>query len=280
VHSPAIGVFVPQPEIGDDPAEIRRFVVRLEELGFQHLLAYDHVVHRARRPDTGNHEPFALLAFLAGLTQRMRLMASVVILPQRQTALVAKQAATVDLLSDGRLTLGVGIGWNALEFDALNEPFHNRARRFEEQIALLRALWTGAVTFQGEWHTVEDAGIQPLPLQQPIPLWIGGDAEPALRRGARLGDGFFVNTPAGPEAAHQLAILHDELERCGRAPDAFALDGKIEVGDDDPARWQREYAWWQAQGVSQVSLVTTAGVGEIDAHLRQLEAALTALRRL
>ena len=198
-----IGAIFPQTEIGQDPGVIREYAQAVEELGYGHLLAFDHVLgaDTSTRPDwrgpytskTMFHEPLVLYGYLAAITQRIELVTGIIILPQRQTALVAKQAAEVDVLSGGRLRLGVGIGWNDVEYEALGENFHNRGRRSEEQVELLRELWTKeAVTFEGRWHRVTAAGINPLPVQRPIPLWFGsGPTDAALQRIARLGDGWF-----------------------------------------------------------------------------------------
>ena len=196
-----LGVVFPQIEIGADPGAVRAYGQAVEQIGYHHILAYEHVVgaNTASRPnwrgpydiDSVFHEPFVLFGYLAGLTERIEFATGIVILPQRQTVLVAKQAAALDVLCGGRLRLGIGIGWNAVEYEALGTDFHNRGRRCEEQVALLRALWTErAVTFDGTWHRVTDAGIKPLPVQRPIPLWFGGGDERVLRRIARLADGW------------------------------------------------------------------------------------------
>ena len=192
------GVVFPQTEIGSDPVLVRDFAQAAEGLGYAHLLVFDHVLgagleHRpgwsgAYAADDPFHEPFVLFGYLAGLTQRIELVTGVLVLPQRQTALVAKQAAEVDVLSQGRLRLGVGVGWNDVEYEALGEDFHDRGRRIEEQVSLLRALWTEPVVdFAGRWHRVPEAGINPLPVQRPIPVWFGGQAEPVLRRVGAVG---------------------------------------------------------------------------------------------
>ena len=197
-----IGVTFPQIEFGNDPVAIRDYAQTIEGLGYTHFLAYDHVLgaDTSVRPGwTGSyasenpfHEVFVLLGYLAGLTTSLELVTGVVILPQRQTALVAKQAAEVDVLSGGRLRLGVGVGWNDVEYAGLDKDFGNRGVRSEEQIALLRALWTSPViTFDGQWERIDAAGINPLPVQRPIPIWIGGYAEATLRRVGELGDGWF-----------------------------------------------------------------------------------------
>ena len=206
-----IGVVFPQTEIGSDPAVIKDYAQTAEGLGYTHILAYDHVIgaNLASRPgwqppyshlDTF-HEPFVLYGYLAGLTKTIDLTTGIIILPQRQTVLVAKQAATVDVFSGGRLRFGIGIGWNPVEYEALGQDFKNRGQRSEEQVELLRQLWTRElVTFHGRWHTVIDAGINPLPIQRPIPIWFGGTDDRALRRLARLGDGWFPLMAARPRS--------------------------------------------------------------------------------
>src|SRR5213593_4248020 len=196
------GVIFPQTEIGADPVAIRDYVQAAESLGYDHLGAFEHVLgaNPASRPgwrppythkDTF-HEPFVLFGYLAAITKRIGLVTEVVILPQRQTVLVAKQAAAIDVLSGGRLRLGIGIGWNHVEYEALNEDFHTRGRRVSEQIAVMRKLWTEpVVTFKGSYHHLDRAGINPLPVQRPIPVWMGGMAEPVLKRVAQISDGWF-----------------------------------------------------------------------------------------
>ena len=201
-----LGVVFPQTEIGPDPGAVRAFAQAAEELGYDHLLAYDHVLgaDTTNRPDWPGpyraehefHEIFVLFGYLAAVAPGLELVTGVLVLPQRQTALVAKQAAEIDLLTGGRFRLGVGLGWNFVEFEALGEDFANRGRRSEEQIEVLRRLWTEPVVdFEGSWHRIPAAGINPLPVQRPIPVWIGGSAEAAIRRTARLADGFFPQRP-------------------------------------------------------------------------------------
>ena len=186
-----VGVVFPQTELGGDPGAVRAYGERVEELGFSHILAYDHVVGADPAVHNGwdgpydvhttFHEPFVMFGYLAAVTQRVELVTGVIILPQRQTVLVAKQAAEVDLLSGGRLRLGIGVGWNAVEYEALGEEFSNRGKRSVEQISLLRRLWTEqTVTFDGDFHRVTGAGIAPLPTQQPIPVWIGAASAPGF----------------------------------------------------------------------------------------------------
>ena len=229
-----LGAVFPQTEIGADPGAVKAFAQAAESLGYDYVLAYDHVLgaDTANRPDWRGgyrlehafHEPFVLFSYLAGVTERIGLATGVVILPQRQTALVAKQAAALDVLSGGRLRLGVGIGWNAVEYEALGQDFHNRGRRYEEQIAVLRLLWTQeSVAFQGRWHSVPEAGINPLPVQRPIPIWMGGasgmgDDDRVLRRIARLADGWILNQRADGAAPRRRSPLPRNRARGGARP--------------------------------------------------------------
>ena len=226
------GVVFPQAEIGDDPVLVRDFAQTAEGLGYTHLLVFDHVLGAglARRPgwrgpydaETRSTSPSCCSAISPALTERIELVTGVIVLPQRQTALVAKQAAEVDVLSGGRLRLGVGVGWNDVEYEALGKNFHDRGRRIEEQIALLRALWTEPVVdFEGRWHRVPDAGINPLPVQRPIPVWIGGQAEPVLRRIGVMGDGWFPQMLPDTHAAEMLDRLR-----------GYAADGRARPAAD------------------------------------------------
>jgi probable F420-dependent oxidoreductase len=262
-----IGVVFPQTEIGNDPAAIRDYAQTAEGLGYSHILAYDHVLGaNPERPGgwtgpythlTPFHEVFVLFGYLAGLTQRIGLAAGVIILPQRQTALVAKQAASLDVLSGGRLRLGVGLGWNEVEYISLNENFHNRGKRMEEQILLMRRLWTEPlVNFKGQWHTIPDAGLNPLPVQRPIPVWFGGSAEAALRRLARLGDGWIVLSRSAAEARPALAQLERFLEEAGRTRSQVGLEARISYGSGDPQVWQTAVWEWQAEGATHLSFNT------------------------
>jgi probable F420-dependent oxidoreductase len=261
------GVVFPQTEIGNDPAAIRDYAQTVEGLGFTHILAYDHVLGaNPNRPEgfTGPytylslfHDVFVLFSYLAGLTHRLEFVTGILILPQRQTALVAKQAATLDVLSGGRLRLGVGLGWNKVEFIALNENFHNRGTRIEEQVLLLRQLWTEPlVDFEGQWHTIPDAGINPLPIQRPIPIWFGGREERALRRAARLAEGWLPNQRSVTEAKPSLALLDLFLEEAGRSRTEFGLEPRIAYGAGDPKTWEIVMRDWQAEGATHLSFNT------------------------
>ncbi len=268
-----IGAIFPQTEIGTDPAAIRDYAQAVEELGYTHLVAYDHVLgantdtpeRRDRRwPYTYQHqfhEPLVLFGYLAGVTRRIGLVTGILILPQRQTALVAKQAAEVDVLSRGRLRLGVGLGWNEVEYEALGENFHNRGRRIEEQVAVLRALWTQPlVTFHGRWHHISDAGINPLPVQRPIPIWMGGSDERVLRRIARLADGWILVGPPGPETAERMNRIREYARQEGRDPSAIGLEGGVVVRRGGPEQWRQDLEIWRSMGATHVC-VNTMGAG-------------------
>lgn len=262
-----IGVVFPQTEIGNDPAAIRDYIQTAEGLGFSHLLVYDHVLGaNPQRPGgwtgpythlTPFHEVFVLLAYAAGITQRLGLVTGVVILPQRQTALVAKQAASLDVLSAGRLRLGVGLGWNEVEYEALNEDFHNRGKRIEEQIELMRRLWSDPlVTYKGKWHSVPDAGINPLPVQRPIPVWFGGSAEVALRRAARLGDGWITLERSAALVRPALDMLVRFIEEAGRERSQVGLEARISYKPGDPNTWEETLRAWQTVGATHLSINT------------------------
>ena len=266
-----IGVVFPQTEIGPDPVAVRDYAQAVEDMGYSHILAYDHVLGASReaRPDWRGpydnkslfHEPFVLFGYLAGVTSRIELVTGIIILPQRQTALVAKQAAAVDVLSGGRLRLGIGIGWNQVEYEALGEDFHTRGRRVEEQVALMRALWTDdVVTFQGRWHTVTAAGINPLPVQRPIPLWMGGGAEPVIRRIARMADGWFPQFRPDDRGRETLQRLHDYAREAGRDPGGIGIEGRTSIGGGSPDDWAAEVEAWRALGATHLG-VNTMGAG-------------------
>jgi probable F420-dependent oxidoreductase len=262
-----IGVIYPQTEFGDDPIAIRDYAQAAEGLGFTHILAYDHVLGaNPDRPggwkgpythESAFHEPFVLFAYMAGMTRRIQFTPGIIILPQRQTALVAKQAATLDVLSGGRLRLGVGLGWNAVEYTALGQDFHTRGRRIEEQVALMRELWTKPlVTFSGRWHTVPDAGLNPLPAQRPIPIWFGGLADAALRRVARIGDGWMPNLPTLEQTRPLLDQLDRYLSEAGRARSGFGIEARIAYGGGNPDTWRSLLRDWQSAGATHASLNT------------------------
>ncbi|MDG4668438.1 LLM class F420-dependent oxidoreductase [Mycobacterium sp. 236(2023)] len=278
-----IGVVFPQTELGGDPGAVRAYGQRVEELGFAHLLAYDHIlgadptVHQGWSGpydiDTTFHEPLVMFGYLAAVTTTLELVTGVIILPQRQTALVAKQAAEVDLLSGGRLRFGLGLGWNAVEYEALGERFDNRGRRSEEQIDLLRRLWTQrSVTFDGRYHRVTGAGIAPLPVQRPIPLWIGAAVRRGYERAGRLADGWFPMHSPGPKLDEAKAIVDAAAREAGRDPAQIGMEGRVTwQGDHDRAA--ADIAAWAAFGATHLSVNTMgAGLRTVDDHLAVLEA--------
>ncbi len=279
-----IGVVFPQVEIGQDPAAIRDYAQAVEAMGYTHILAFDHVLGaNPERPGGWKgpytyrhafHEPFVLFGFLAGVTRRVEMVTGILILPQRQTALVAKQAAAVDVLSRGRLRLGVGVGWNPVEFEALGEEFKNRGKRIEEQIDLMRALWTKElVTFQGQWHRVPDAGINPLPVQRPIPVWMGGESEVVVRRAARLADGWMPHFRPGPDAQAIVDRLHGHIKETGRDPGKFGIEGRMTLAQVPPEQRTKEIAEWRAmRGITHLCIHTVGlGLTTPDEHVKTLE---------
>jgi len=274
-----IGVVFPQTEIGMDPVGIRRYVTEVESAGFDHIAIYDHVLGASPRPElTGPytladqfHEVLVLYGYVAAITNRLELATEVLVLPQRQTALVAKQAAQIDLLSGGRLRLGVGIGWNWVEYEALGRNFRDRGRRLEEQIALMRELWSKPeVAFEGRYHTVGGAGLNPLPSRR-IPIWIGATADVGLRRAARLADGWQSELGLGPELDENLLRLRRYLAEEGRDPAAFGIAGEVELGGSGVEQTLHDVRSWAALGATHVSLTTMGhGLTGPDDHLAPL----------
>ena len=260
-----IGVVFPQTEMPADPLAIRDYAQAAEALGYTHILAYDHVLGaNPERPEGWRgpytykdsfFEPFVLFSFLAAITDNIEFVSGVFILPQRETALFAKQAATLDVLCKGRLRLGVGTGWNAVEYEALDQDFHTRGRRQEEQVTLLRRLWTEPlVTFEGEWHSIPDAGLNPLPRQRPIPIWFGGGADAVLRRIAKMGDGWMPIYRSAHGAAPSLELLDRYLAENGRARPDIGLEPRIAWHTGDLQELLRQKEEWQAAGATHLSL--------------------------
>ena len=285
-----VGVVFPQTEIGADVGAVRAYVQRVEELGYRHVLAYDHVlgadpaVHTGWRGPydlaTTFHEPFVLFGYVAGLTS-LELVTGIIILPQRQTALVAKQAAEVDLLTHGRFRLGVGLGWNAVEYEALGQDFSTRGRRMEEQVELLRRLWTEpSVTFHGRFDRVTGAGLAPLPVQRPIPVWFGAQSERAYRRVGRLADGWFPQVPPGPKLDQARSVVEQAAAEAGRDPARLGMEGRVSWRDD-PGKLAEHAATWRQAGATHLSVNTMgAGLRTVDDHLRVLETAAGILKPL
>ena len=280
-----IGITFPQTEIGADPAAVVAYAQAAEDLGCSHILAFDHVLlpDASVRPGYKGFykipnqflEPFVLFGFLAGVTKRIHFASGVLILPQRQTALVAKQAAVVDVLSKGRLRLGIGTGWNDTEYLALKENFHNRGKRSEEQIAVMRALWTNqVVTFKGKWHEFESMGMNPLPVQRPIPVWLGGNVPEVRDRIGRIGDGWILTRFID---ADKVLEAFEDVRRAargaGRDPALIGFEGRVNLADTTPDQQARQVEDWQRVGASHVSLNT------MDAGLTSPQAHIDAVRR-
>jgi probable F420-dependent oxidoreductase len=275
-----IGVVFPQTELGGDAGAVRAYAQRAEELGFSHVLAYDHVVGADPAVHAGwdgpydvhttFHEPMVLYGYLAAVTS-MELVTGVIILPQRQTVLAAKQAAEVDLLTGGKFRLGVGIGWNRVEYEALGQDFAARGKRLEEQITLLRRLWTEpTVTFSGTFDQITGAGLAPMPVQRPIPVWIGAQSPPAYRRAGRLADGWFPQMAPGPQLDEARRIVTEAAAQAGRDPASLGMEGRL--------RWQQDQdklaaamRQWQDTGATHLSVNTMgAGLKSVDDHLAAL----------
>jgi probable F420-dependent oxidoreductase len=282
-----IGVVFPQTEIGPDAGAVRAYGQRVEELGFRHVLAYDHVVgadpavHRGWDGPydvrTTFHEPMVLFGYLAALTS-MELVTGIIILPQRQTVLAAKQAAEVDLLTTGRFRMGVGLGWNRVEYEALGQDFTTRGKRIEEQVVLMRRLWTEpSVTFEGSFDRVTGAGLAPLPVQRPIPVWFGAQSPAAYRRAGRLADGWFPQMSPGPKLDEAKSTVEQAAAQAGRDPAALGMEGRLSLtGSADELH---ELAGqWRESGATHLAIDTMgAGLRSVDEHLAALEAAADTL---
>ena len=279
-----IGVVFPQTEVGADLGQVRAYAQAAQDLGYEHIVTADHVLgadpagypgwNRPYRHDTIIHEPLILFAHLAAVTPKLGFMPNVIILPQRQTVLVAKQAAELDLITEGKFRLGVGIGWNEVEFEGLGMDFKNRARRFEEQIDLMRKLWTEpSLTFHGTYHTITTAAICPLPVQRPIPIWIGGSAEAAIKRATRIADGFIPLQPIPGTGGWDETVekIHGWVREAGREPSSFGIEARISAGTGTADDWRGTLETWKRLGASHLGVATSGGglVGA-DAHIQRL----------
>ena len=283
-----IGVVFPQTELGGDVGAVRAYALRVEELGYRHVLAYDHVVGAdpaVHAPWQGPydvtttfHEPFVMFGYMAGITE-LEMVTGIIILPQRQTALVAKQAAEVDLLTGGRFRLGIGLGWNAVEYEALGQDFTTRGRRVEEQVALLRRLWTErSVTYEGSFDRVTGAGLAPLPVQRPIPVWFGAQSERAYRRAGRLADGWFPQVRPGAELDEARRVVEQAAVEAGRDPALLGMEGRVSWRDSQE-KLAEHAASWRDAGASHLSVNTMgSGLRTVDEHLAALEAAAEVLK--
>lgn len=274
------GVVFPQIEIGVDPADIREYAQNVEALGYSHVLAFDHVLGADPRHRPGwrgytykdmFHEPFVLFGYLAALTH-LELVTGVIILPQRQTVLVAKQAAEVDVLSGGKMRLGIGVGWNPVEYEALGMDFHIRGRVVEEQIELLRKLWSQElVTYKGQYHTVNEAGINPLPVRRSIPIWTGGSADVLLRRTAQFADGWFPLGPPDERMQELIERLRGYLREAGRDPNDFGIEAQVYARDGELDEWMHQTKRWQDLGATHVCINTMgAGFTSLQQHLEAI----------
>jgi probable F420-dependent oxidoreductase len=278
-----IGVTFPQSEIGTDPAVLRDYFQAIEGMGYDYVTLPEHVLGAGSSftndwrsyytRDNAFHEPFVLYGFAAALTTRLELALAILVLPQRQTALVAKQAAELDMISGGRVRMGVGLGWNEIEFTALNENFQNRGRRMEEQVDVLRRLWSNElVTFKGEWHDLDDVGLNPMPVQRPIPLWVGAFAAPAVRRAGRIGDGWIMNPRAEPkDLMRDMELFADGAAAAGRDPRSLGIEATVWSHSGAPDDWARQTEDWRAQPVTHLTFRTMqAGYTEPGQHLEAL----------
>lgn len=281
------GAKIPMRDVGGEAESLRAFICGIEQAGFDYLSTEDHVVRASRvdrrqaRPDQKPiQEAFLTLAFASAITTRLGLSTGILVLPQRQTALVAKQAAGVDILSNGRLRLGVGLGWNELEYEVLNESFRSRGARLEEQIAVLRRFWTeDSVSFVGAQHRIEEASIDPLPVQRPIPIWIGAQSRPGIARAAHIADGFIPLGTLESGVPAQLQILREEMVRADRDPKSMQIEAWISVRPDRAEDMQEEIAHLQSLGVNYITMLSEDHVfGKADRHLHALASSLAIAR--
>lgn len=284
-----IGVVFPQTQIGADPGGIRAYAEAAADLGYQHLLVYDHVLGADSTVREGwkgaydlhdtFHEPFVLFGWLAAFSP-LELVTGVIVLPQRQAALAAKQAAEVDILSGGKLRLGVGVGWNKVEYEALGEDFHKRGRVLDEQIDLMKRLWTEpVVTSEGSRHNVQAAGLAPLPVQRPIPIWLGAErAEAAFDRVGRVGDGWFPQVAPGAKLDDLIARVHAAAQRHGRDPAEIGMEGRIVVRAGELDKVADEAEGWRKASATHVSVNTMPGGRKtVDEHIALLREAAAAV---
>lgn len=290
-----LGVTFPQNVIGGDPTTVRDFAQTVEGLGYSHIIAYDHVlgINPAAYPDWKGpytsadlfHDPFTLFSYIAGITERIELSPQIVILPQRQAILVAKQAASLDVLSGGRLRLGIGIGWNKVEYIALGQNFHDRGKRSEEQIAVMRVLWAEPhVVFEGEHHTIPNAGINPLPTK-PLEIWLGGGSDKTYNRIGRMGDGW-LNIYVSPDTVGPaLDTIRASAQRAGRDPNTIGLECWVSMGQGSAKDWRAEIETWQRVGATHIALNTIHNRGHLNAiggfnitsHLEAIEIYMNAV---
>jgi probable F420-dependent oxidoreductase len=283
-----IGAVFPQTELASDHRTTRLFAEGVEKLGFRHIIAFDHVVgadpaihsgwERSYDIDTTFHEPLVLYGFLAGLT-RLELVTSVIIAPQRQTVLLAKQAAEVDILAEGRFRLGIGVGWNEVEYEALGQNFRTRGQRQEEQIALLRRLWTErSVSHDGRFDRVTGAGIAPAPRQRPIPIWLGGSSPQAYGRIGRMADGWFPAVSVGPELEAALEMISAAASKAGRDPSKLGMEPQLSLKAVGAGRLVEHVEAWLQAGASHLAINSMGhGLQGVADHLDAFAAVAEAL---
>jgi len=273
-----LNALFPTRDIGTDPAKIRDWAQAAEDLGYHGVEVADHVFGAAPRgdwkPTYSEHDPFhetfTTMAFIAAVTKKVELCSGVLILPQRQTGVVAKQAAEVDILSGGRLRLGVGVGWNHVEYEALNTEWKTRGARQAEQIEVMRKLWTeDQVTFRGRFHTLVDVTMLPVPVQRPIPIWFGGSSDAVVKRAARIGDGYMpIMTPEVAEP--KIAMLYEHMKTFGRDPAKFGLEGWLRFDNADPGAWLKAAQGWKRLGAKIVMLYPMYRMPSVDDQIATL----------
>jgi len=285
-----MGAFFPTRDMPADRVAIRDWAQAAEAIGFDFVEVPDHVLgaDRAALPDFEGpydvddafHETFVTLAYIAAVTERVGLASGVLILPQRQTALVAKQAAQLDVVSGGRLRLGIGVGWNPVEYEALGQDWQGRGRRQVEQIELMNQLWTNrTVTFDGVFDRVHHAGLNPLPIQRPIPIWFGGGVEPVLRRAAKYGQGWIPLGQPDEQTDAQLERLHNYLRAEGRDPETFGIEAWVRSGIGGPDQWRTAAERWTALGATHVTFYTSGqGIGGVEHQIEAMRQFRDAVR--
>jgi len=274
-----LNAIYPTRDIGSDPAKIRDWAQAAEDLGYEYIEVPDHVFGATARDgwtplynETDPfHETFTTLTFLAAATKTIKLSSGVLILPQRQTGVVAKQSAEVDILSEGRLRLGIGVGWNHVEYASLDTDWKTRGARQGEQVEVLRKLWTeDLVTYSGQFHDLQEVNIVPPPVQRPIPIWFGGSSDAVVKRAARIGDGWMPIIPPDEQAEAKLADLRDYLKTFGRDPEEFGLEGWLRVNDADPQSWAEAADGWRRLGAQMVMLYPMYRIPTFDAQIETL----------
>ena len=278
-----LGAIFPQTEIGADPSAVKDFAQAAEDLGYDHILVFDHVLgadqtkrdgwDKPYNKDDMFHEPFVMFGYLGAITEKIEFTTGVLILGQRQTGLVAKQAAEVDVLTGGRLRLGIGIGWNDVEYEALGQSFSNRGRRSEEQIELLRLLWTQeSVNFDGRYHKVTNAGINPLPVQRPIPIWLGGGEDRVIQRIGKMADGWFPQFQPDSAGQEKIGVMREAARIAGRDPKAIGIEGRVSLATDNQSEWEKIASSWDEVGATHFSINTMkAGLKGPDQHIEAIK---------